>query len=342
MSIEIPTAEERARLAAPAPTRAAHAELVRRLPCLAQIDAAPPPAPNPPPAALRVVAWNAERGRQPSDAAALLRDAGADAVLLSELDWGMARSGQRHTAREIAAELGFGYAFAVEFLELGTGDAHERAACGDAENEVGFHGGALLCRLPLRDARVVRLETRGDWFGPERDQRRVGGRMAVVARVALARKDVVLASVHLESHGSPEERRDELEVLLAAIDDTAPGGPVLVGGDLNTSSLDPGELSSPERLAGALRANPGRLLDPVPYEPLFASARRRGFAWEGCNRPGTPTHRVPGPDTSTRGGLALDWFLCRGLAATDPEVIAAVDARGRALSDHEAIAVTIA
>ena len=76
----------------------------------------------------RVVFWNAERGRHLDAMAALLAGQGAAVNLLCEMDLGMARSFQRHTARDLADRLGQGYAFAVEFLELELGDTASRRA----------------------------------------------------------------------------------------------------------------------------------------------------------------------------------------------------------------------
>jgi hypothetical protein len=80
----------------------------------------------------------------------------------------------------------------------------------------------------------------------------------------------------------------------------------------------------------------------MPHEPLFALAERRGYDWRACNAVGTSTERRRRGDGHARGTLALDWFFARGLDVSAPEVIAAVDpGSGSALSDHEAIAVTI-
>jgi hypothetical protein len=38
----------------------------------------------------------------------------------------------------------------------------------------------------------------------------------------------------------------------------------------------------------------------------------------------------------------IDWFFSRGLCCTAPAVIPAIDESGQAISDHEALAVTIA
>jgi endonuclease/exonuclease/phosphatase family metal-dependent hydrolase len=293
-------------------------------------------------ASLRVVAWNAQRCGDPEAALALLRASGADVFLLSELDHGMARTKQRHTARELAAGLGARYAFGVEFLELGLGDAHERAAHSGSENAVGHHGGAVLCRRGLRDAALVRLEDSGRWFDGALGERRVGGRIAVLARLPLGDREIAFASVHLENEADPGERAAQLEVVFAALEDFAPGAPALVGGDVNTHSLTRAELHDRELLKAALVTDPSRLANPVPHEPLFALAEARGYDWQRCNAVGAATHRLAQAGASARPTLALDWFFARGLEVEDPAVIAAVDpANGAVLSDHELIAVTI-
>jgi endonuclease/exonuclease/phosphatase family metal-dependent hydrolase len=309
------------------------------MPFVDVVETAAPPHPLPEaPTRARLVAWNTERGRHGEAAGALLQSTGADAFLLSEMDLGMARSGQRHTTRDLARTLVCGYAFAVEFLELGLGDEREQKLAAGLDNAVGYHGGALVSQHALTLPAVVRLETRGDWFGSERGQRRVGGRIAVLSTLRVAGSDITLAAVHLDSHGDPEQRAAELEGLFAAIDAYAPGQPAVVGGDLNTHTFSLAQRLDPEEIRRALADDPERLRQPMRYEPLFALAEARGFDWRSCNALGTSTQRTEqGP-----GALTLDWFLTRGLRATEPEVIAAVDpAGGGPLSDHEAIAVTV-
>ena len=120
------------------PTRDAHAGAHAQVRAFRQIELQQPtgaPAAGP----LRVAAWNLERCYNVEKSAAVLRREGAELVLLSEVDNGMARTGQRHTSRDVAAELGMNYAFGVEFLELELGAEVELEFCKDDFNRHGFH-----------------------------------------------------------------------------------------------------------------------------------------------------------------------------------------------------------
>ncbi len=291
---------------------------------------------------VRVVAWNAERCKHFDESAALLAAQNADAVLLSELDWGMARSRQRHTARELASRLGMSFAYGVEFLELGIGGELERAAFQGQANEVGYHGNAVLVRGPLLRPQLVRLETRGDWFDGARGEARVGGRCAVLSQMPVGCRDVTFAAVHLDSHGSPANRAAEMRGLLDAIDGYDREAPVVIGGDLNAFSMSLADLADRERVEAALREDPLRWSHPVPHEPLFSVAAERGYTWSQGNVLGESTLRHAADTGSKRGKLKLDWFLCRGVGASAASVIGAVGpSSGSMLSDHEAIALTI-
>ena len=144
-ALEPPSQEQRAALLRLPPTRAAHAEALARHPALFdRVELAPPPAAKTLVAPARIAFWNAERGKDLDASTALLGGLAADVLLLCELDLGMARSGQAHTTRELARRLGTGYAFAVEFLELGLGDAREQAWHAGQLNQAGLHGAAIL------------------------------------------------------------------------------------------------------------------------------------------------------------------------------------------------------
>src|SRR5262245_44849300 len=79
---------------------------------------------------IRVLAWNIERGIRLDGVIGVLcgnpslRD--ADILLLSELDWGMARTQNRFVVREIASALDMNYAFAPCYVALTKGAGIER------------------------------------------------------------------------------------------------------------------------------------------------------------------------------------------------------------------------
>ncbi len=227
----------------------------------------------------------------------------------------------------------------MEFLELGLGDARERTWHAGEVNEAGLHGAAILGRCALERPAVIRLETTGDWFDGRHGERRIGGRIAVVATVLIDRAPVTLVSVHFESHGDPAQRAAQISRLIEAIDSYAPGQPVLIGGDLNTSTIR----RDWARGTGVKPVLPAeRVLDPVPYEPLFEVAAAQGYDWRACNALGVPTQRTRKDGTPTPPLGKIDWFLSRDLMVSDPATVPAVDARGEAISDHEVLLVTIA
>src|SRR3954447_25148412 len=99
--------------------------------------------------ALRAVAWNIQRGARLDDLRRVVVTpafAGADLLLLSEVDVGLGRSGNRNVARELAETLGMSYAFGVSYLAL-TDDFGDDA--GGRENTLALSGTAILSRHPI-------------------------------------------------------------------------------------------------------------------------------------------------------------------------------------------------
>lgn len=338
--IEAPTVDQRREWRLRLDEPGAHASIARDLVCLEQVELAEPA----PPAAVlsgwvRVAAWNVQRGGSPTDMAALIAGSGADVCLLSELDDGMARTANRHSPAEIARHLGAGYAYGVEFVELGLGDAAEsRQSSGT--NRRGLHGNAVLSRAPLRNALVVRLDDGGRWFSSATDQPRVGGRMAVVATVELDGREVVLASTHLENRTDPQGRADQLERLLYVIDTVHGQAPCVIGGDLNSFGAPVLDLTDPAEVSRLRRQDPTRFSWPVAYEPLFTVAARHGFDWIDANLAAPTTHHHP-DGRPPHPPLKIDWLLVRGLEARRPTVVPARGPEGTALSDHELVAASV-
>lgn len=292
-----------------------HARLAREARCLHVIEAGGA-ASRPAPERLRVVAWNAERLKHGEASAAVLAPLDADVLLLTEVDRGMARSGNRHTVRDLADALGMGWRYAVEFIELGLGDGRETAAHAGQTNVDGLHGAAILSRVPLEAERLIRLGDDGAWFdGSRKDQRRVGGRIALAADVRLGGVPVRLVAVHLESHSDAAHRAAQTRLLTDA---SAPAPALLLAGDFNTKEA-----------GGCDGALPAAVAD----EPLFAVLAEGGFTWADANALG-PTQRLH-PYQEPRPLLRLDWAFTRGLRARKAMTVAALAADGTVLSDHE-------
>lgn len=313
-----------------------------RFATLHEVEQRAPRAAVPVRAPARIAFWNAERLKYLEPSIAMLRGLDADVLMLCEVDVGMARTGDRHTIAALAEALDAGYVFGTEFVELGLGDLREQAWHAGRTNRDGLHGGGFVARVPLARAALVRLERSGRWFDGTFHERRVGGRIAMLAEIALAGRRVLLASAHYESHTGPEDRLRQTEVMLDAIDSHAPGVPVLIGGDFNTSTYELAEKRDPARVAADLAREPTRLVAPMPHEPMFELLRRRGYDWERCNAMGQGTQRTRPDGTPAPPFGKIDWLFARGLRCTDAATLPAVDASGVAISDHEVLAVTIA
>jgi endonuclease/exonuclease/phosphatase family metal-dependent hydrolase len=305
------------------------------------VEVRPPSAPRALGRKARIAFWNAERLKYQAASAALMASLGADVLMLCELDLGMARAQNRHTIRDLADTLGQGYVFGAEFVELGLGDLRERKTHAHETNSAGIHGGGFVSAAELRRPALVRLETSGRWFDGAFHERRVGGRIAMLAEISLGGAAVLLVSVHYESHTGPADRLLQTQVMLDAIDSHAPGLPVLIGGDFNTSSFERADKGDRDFVARALAAEPTRLVAPMAHEPMFDLLRRRGYDWDSCNVALAPTQRTRPDGTPQPPFGKIDWLFARGLSCSAPAVIPAVDAAGVAISDHEVLAVTI-
>ena len=196
-------------------------------------------------------------------------------IVLNEVDIGMPRTGYKNIAEELAKNLGYNYAFGVEFVEvdpahLGLEDnewSEERILFPDKKYVVdkakykGLHGNAILSKFPLKNVRIIRLPNYYDWFGSEKmkiaeveyirrtaaekifrediiREIRQGSRMALLADVEIPgiKLPLTIIAAHLENRVVPKYRYEQAKVLLDEIKNIE--NPVVLAGDFNTTASD--------------------------------------------------------------------------------------------------------
>lgn len=321
-------------------------------------------------AQVRVVQWNIEHGNRFEEIARALAGEpalrAADIVTLNEVDLGMARSGNRDVAGELAARLGLHSAWGPLFLESTRGRDDDLLTALPEDNAESLFGLAVLSRWPITAVRLVALP------GPEQalfERERMAGRfIALACDIAHPVTPFVAVTVHLEVHRTRAHRATQMRLLLAALErDTRP---VLLTGDWNTHTFDRGERHAVLAAAWPLLAWPGGALsrrlrypDAGPHrELLFEHLRAAGFEWEPISDR-APTldmrfsrlgevHAMPGPLRALasrglawverRSRLRLDWIAARGFApvTVNGATVAGLDGPGRA-SDHAPITATL-
>ncbi|KAB0680197.1 endonuclease/exonuclease/phosphatase family protein [Aureimonas leprariae] len=325
--LRAPSSDILIEIAAAPPTMAEHDRLASAAGIFDALEAGGTGVGSPLGGSIRVAAWNGERVKYAEGSADLVRRSGADVLFLTETDVGMARSGNRHTAAELAGALGMTYAFGVEFLELGLGDEREQAELAGARNELGFHGNALLAKAPILDPFVLRLDEGGVWWREvSKGQKRLGWRMAVGGWIALGGTRVLVASVHLESKTDPADRARQTERLVGCLMEAAGSAPILIGGDFNTNTL-------------SMETAGDWFERPEAHEPMFEVLGAAGFEWRDANLAAT-TQRPSRTSTPRTPHRRLDWLFHRGLVASAPADLPALDTDGEALSDHDLVAAS--
>ena len=185
------------------------------------------------PDSVRIVSWNIERGFQFPKILEFLRETHADLILLQEVDLNARRTHCRDIAGELGRALNLNYAFGMEFQELAEGTAAKPA----------FHGMATLSRWPLTNARIIRFHHQSGfwkprWYVPDLAvfQRRLGGRIALVAETAIYNRKVVAYNLHLESKGDDTLRLQQLNEVLADCRTHADQPVLIIAGDFNFSA----------------------------------------------------------------------------------------------------------
>jgi endonuclease/exonuclease/phosphatase family metal-dependent hydrolase len=311
--------EERSTFIGGGTSIAAHDAIMNRVGAMNTVETGGSPSRRRPLAfPFNVSAWNLERCLFVEDSAAHLAKSEPAVVLLTEMDNGMARTGQRHTTADLAAAMNMTYVYGVEFLEMGLGSDTERDFCVDRFNDKGFHGNGVVSSVPLDICFMVRLRGERLWRN-DADQPRIGERCAVGGVIATEAGSFVAVSVHLESATTAAYRERQMTALIDEVEAAFPGLPSLIGGDLNTGNHTGGDFEA---------------------EGLFAMSAARGFTRHG----GPIDQMTTRPSLITRWPertMKLDWFLSRGLEIGQSTITTSLDHSGRPLSDHDFITCRI-
>ncbi len=328
--------------------------------------------PNPK-SAVSAVAWNIERGNVFEGILDALKNhrqlKNKDVYLLTELDYGMARSRNRFVAQELARELKLNYAFAPVYIALQKGSGVESAAPG--ENTTSIHGLALFSRYPIKNAHAVALPNGKDkMLGKEK---RLGHLRALIADIEHPAGTFRAVTTHLDAHCSRRHRHLQMKIILDHLE-TLPALPTVIGGDWNTTTFNSQNstrailgywrrvLMGPKRVTKKHFPHPDRFFE----RGLFGELERRGYDYKNLNEIGAGTlhYDVESIEKNTNlrdwvpewcfpfifwaagrvGGRVsgrLDWFAGKGIEPRSaPQTIGYLkDAHGTPLSDHDAIAL---
>ena len=324
---------------------------------------------------VETVAWNIERGSIFEGILGALENheqlKNKDLYLLTELDYGMARSGNRFVAQEIAKSLKLNYAFAPVYIALQKGSGVEAEVAG--ENRQSIHGLALFSKYPIKNVHAVSLPNGKDKMHGK--EKRLGRLRAVVADIEHPAGGFRAVTVHLDVHCSRKHRELQVKIVLDHLD-KLPDLPTIIGGDFNTTTYN---------AQNATRAILGfwhRVMMGVnnvkenhyPYperrfeKGLFDEFARHGFEYEKFNELGVGTLHYDMENVaynmnlgdwvpqwcfpfifwaSRRAGgkfsLRLDWFFGKYIKVaenTKPQTIGELkNEQKTSLSDHDAIAL---
>lgn len=241
---------------------------------------------------LRIVSWNIDHGSHLDVIADELRRSQADLCLLQEVDQNAARSGGKDVGMVLADRLGMNAAYGIEFEELSQGKSDNSA----------FIGQATLTRLPLGKVRVLRFKRQSSFWQPHRwlpsslplMQRRLGSRIALVTELQFAGQLLVVYNPHLESRSMGKIQMEQLEEILADLDQHYPAGTnAMIAGDINSK------------------------YNPSVFLHKLQKAGFRSALGDRIER----THKI---------AMALDWIFVRGPFSFDSAEVN----RGAQGSDH--------
>jgi endonuclease/exonuclease/phosphatase family metal-dependent hydrolase len=321
---------------------------------------------------VHALAWNIERGNRFEGIVEALKNHPAlkdkDLLLLTELDYGMARSGNRFVARELARELKLNYAFVPCYLALQKGSGVESEV--EGENTKAIHGLAMFSRYPMSNVHSIGLPNSIDKMRGK--EKRLGTLRALIAEIAHPAGAFRAVTVHLDAHSSRAHRQLQIRILLEHLATLSPM-PTIVGGDWNTTTYN--AQSAFRAIAGywrrVLMGVKNVVKNHYPYPDrffergLFSELEKRGYQYKSLNVAGGCTlhYDVDNMAYNTNLGdwvpqwcfpwifwalkrtggqcsLKLDWFTGKGIAVapnTGPKVVGNLRDAEAPLSDHDAI-----
>ena len=189
------------------------------------------------PKSVSSVAWNIERGSIFEGIADALENhpelKDKDLYLLTELDYGMARSGNRFVAQELAKKLNLNYAFAPVYIALQKGSGVESDS--EGENTKSIHGLAIFSKYPLKNLNTVALPNGKDKMHGK--EKRLGYLRALIADVEHPAGEFRAVCVHFDVHCSRKHRQLQMKLILDHLK-TLPEFPTVIGGDWNTTTYN--------------------------------------------------------------------------------------------------------
>jgi endonuclease/exonuclease/phosphatase family metal-dependent hydrolase len=324
---------------------------------------------------IRALAWNLERGTQFDGILdALKKDErlkNRDVLMLPELDHGMARSGNRFVAKELAEALNLNYAFAPVYIPLQKGSGVESDI--EGENTASIHGLAMMSPHPMKNVHAIDLPNGKDkMWGKEK---RIGWLRALVADIGPRACAFRAVTVHFDVHCSREHRRRQMQIILDHLDEL-PTLPTIIGGDWNTTTFNAQTVTRAilgywrRVMMGIKNVAKNHFPHPDRYfeRRLFAELESRGYEYKSLNEIGVGTlhYHIESIEKNTNlrdwvpewcfrfifwagrrvGGsvsVRLDWFAGRDIKLADgtqPQTVAGlVTADCEPLSDHDAISL---
>ena len=239
-----------------------------------------------PRSSVRVLDWNIDRGLKLPEIIDFLGDANADVFLLQEVDINAYRTHKLNIAQEIARKLRLNYVFGREFVELTQGSKANPA----------YHGQATLSRWKISNSNIIRFQRQSDfwkprWFKPKLQafQERLGGRIALMAQIALQGLSIVTYNLHLESRSDDDVRLAQLNEVVQHTRTHDPARLLILAGDLNLNASIP-RASQLLASAGFRDAVPTAHVATTPHRHLLEPGRHIDWAFvRGTSQPSAGT-----------------------------------------------------